>query len=458
VLFRSEQITLLIGVVVAVAALFVRPVYGLVLYFASLAWYPSFLAVSVGTIDFTVRRIVILGILVKMILQTDAMRRFRMIWLDKLVIIYFAAQLASGAFTAASLMALLENRGGAVFDMVLPYFAVRVLINTREQYLQLLKGVLVIAAPLAIAGLCECITGWNPLGFLRAYGDLEGGTVYPMAAQRFGLFRAAIGFSHSIMYGLFFAMLGPTCAGLLRSVRDKTVYGIGLAFMIVGVLASVSSGPVLGALLASLFILFFPWRRHWRVAVTVIVVMCASVEIVSNRHFYDVLGDFTFSSETAWYRSRLISVALFEGGMSGHWLTGFGYGIDPGWGPRIDGMPYTDTVNHYILELHRFGLVALIPFLAMNLAAAKRLRQGYRLSVSDSDRWLIWCVSGALFGLWSAMMSVSLFGPPTSVFFVLLAFAGLLPGVLGEPAKVRANVARVRGRGEDAAFQPSISH
>jgi hypothetical protein len=189
-------------------------------------------------------------------------------------------------------------------------------------------------------------------------------------------------------------------------------------------------------------------------AATVVVILCAMVEIVSNRHFYDVLGDFTYSSQTAWYRSRLISVALFEGGMSNHWLTGYGYDVDPGWGPRLDGRSRTDTVNEYILELHRFGLVGLIPFLMMNIAAAKRLRQAYSASALTADRWLVWCVAGGLFGLWTAMMSVSLFGPPTSTFFTLLAFAGLLPDIVGEPAK-----ARIRGRREAApALQPSVSY
>lgn len=454
-----EQITLLVGLAFVVTVLFVRPVYGLILYFASLAWYPSFLTVSVGTIDFTVRRIVILGILVKIILQADPVRRFRINWLDKLVIVVFAVQLAAGAFTAASLMALIENRAGAIFDMVLPYFSVRILLQTKQQYLQLLKGILLVAIPLAIVGFAECLTGSNPMAFLRVYETAEAGSIPYVGAERFGLTRAAIGFSHPIMYGLFFAMLGPACAGLLRNVRDRTVYGIGLALMGLGVFASVSSGPVLGAVLALLFILFFPWRRHWRMAVTMIVILCASVEIISNRHFYDVLGDFTFSSQTAWYRSRLISVALFEGGMSGHWLTGFGYGVDPGWGPRIDGRLNTDTVNQYILALHEFGLIALASFLLMNFAAAKQLHKAYLTSALIADRWLVWCVSGSLFGLWAAMMSVSLFGPPTSVFFVLLAFTGLLPDVLGEPVKARVNVARVRGPREAAGtLPPSISH
>jgi hypothetical protein len=453
-----EALTLAVGCVLAVMVLVVRPLYGLILYVAAIAWYPSYLMVSVGTLDFTVRRIVIMALLAKLLLQTRTTRSFHFILLDKLVIAYFVAELVAGAFSAVSMMALLENRGGAVFDMLLPYFAVRLAIQTRQQYLQLLKGILLVAAPLGVVGLGECLTGWNPLGFLRVYSTPEAGTVYYTAAERFGLIRASIGFSHSIMYGLFFAMLGPACAGLLQNTREKIMCWLGLALMGLGVFSSVSSGPVLAAGMAIGFIIFFPWRQQWKVALTVVVLMCASVEIISNRHFYDVLGDFTYSSQTAWYRSRLIDVALFQGGMSGHWLTGFGYGVDPGWGLRIDGRSHTDTVNHYILELHQFGLIGLSLFLTVNIAAFKRLRKAYRASATMADQWLVWCMSGALAGLWGAMMSVSLFGPPTSVFFLLLAFAGLLPDVVGEPATVRVNVARVAGPSVATAAHSTISY
>jgi hypothetical protein len=454
-----EVITLSVACVVSIMVFVVRPVYGLVLYVAAIAWYPSDLMVSVGTIDFTVRRIVVLALLVRLLLQTNKGHPFRLILLDKLVVAYFAAEMLAGAFSGSPLMALLENRAGAIFDMVLPYFAVRMAIQTKRQFLQLLKGVILVAVPLAIVGFCECLTGWNPLAFLRVYETSDAAMVYYVAPERFGLTRASVGFSHSIMYGLFFAMLGPTCAGLLRNTREKLVCGISLALMTLGVFASMSSGPVLAAVLAVAFILFFPWRRHWKTAVTAIVLLCASVEIVSNRHFYDVLGRFAFSSRTAWYRSRLIDVALFEGGMSHHWLTGYGYDMDPGWGPRLDGRSRTDTVNHYILELHRFGLMGLVPFLAVNIAAVKWVRKAYLASTATTDKWLAWCVAGSLFGLWNAMMTVSLFGPPTSVFFVLLAFAGLLPGVLGEPVKASANAAPRRGGGKTAAtFQPSVSY
>jgi hypothetical protein len=88
-----EALTFTIGMLVSIAVFFVQPVHGLILYLASLIWYPSYLTVSVGTIDFTVRRIVVMAILFRLLLQEDTVRSFRWILLDKLVILYFAAEL-----------------------------------------------------------------------------------------------------------------------------------------------------------------------------------------------------------------------------------------------------------------------------------------------------------------------------------------------------------------------------
>jgi len=432
-----EATTLLIAIMAGVLVFFLSPVYGVIVYVAALAWYPSYLSVPVGTIDFTLRRIVILAIFAKLFLQTDLPSRFKFIWLDKLIIIYFAAQLLAGATTTESLAAFLENRGGAVFDMVLPYFAVRMIIRNKQQYLALLKGVLIIAAPLAIIGFYQCLTGNNPVGFLRKYHAWKDASRY-VPIPRYGFFRADVTFPMSIMFGLFFAMFGPVCAGIIRNAKEhKTLYWIGLGLMGVGIFSSMSSGPMLAALLAILFIVVYRWRKYWKPIAIIIIIMCASVETISNRHFYDVLGGFTPNPGTAWYRSKLIDVALFEGGMSGHWLTGYGPFTDPGWGPRIDGRAHTDTVNHYLLILHSYGLVGLVPFLAMCTIAIRRLVDAYKASTLDSDKWMIWCLSAGLFGLAGAFVSVSLFGQPTTIFYMVLGLCGVMPMIISRPDSLR---------------------
>jgi hypothetical protein len=428
-----QGVTLIVAVTASVLVFCLPPIYGLIVYVVVLAWYPSYLTIPIGTIDFTVQRIVILAIFGKLLLQTDLPGRFRLIWLDKLIIIYFGAEILAGLTTASSLEAFLENRGGAAFDMVLPYFAVRMIVRDKQQYLVLLKAILVIAAPLAIVGFYQCITGNNPFGFLKKYYAWGPGANY-VPIPRSGFFRADVTFPMSIMYGLFFGMFGPVCVGILKSIRkNKPLYWIGLGLMGIGVFSSMSSGPLLAGLLSALFIAFYRWRKYWKPIAIVIIIMCSSVEIISNRHFYDVLGGFTLDPGTAWYRSKLTDVALFEGGMSGHWLTGFGYDVDPGWGPMIDGRDFTDTVNHYLLILQRFGLVGLLPFIAMNIVVLKNLINAFKASISESDKWLVWCLSAGFFGLAGALMSVSLFGQPTTIYYMMIGYAGVMPTIIAKP-------------------------
>jgi len=429
-----QAVTLLIAAIASLLVFFLTPIYGLIIYIATFAWYPTYLTVPVGTIDFTVRRIVILAILVKLFLLTDLPSRFKFILLDKLVIIYFAAQLLSGATTTTSLTAFLENRAGEIFDVVLPYFAVRMIVRNNQQYLALLKAALIIAAPLAIIGFYQCLTGKNPVGFLKEYYPwmtIQGTPMSQISEERMGFFRADVVFSHPIMYGLFFAILGPVCAGILRSVKKyKTLCWIALGLMGIGVFSSMSSGPLLAASLSVPFIVFYRWRKYWKPAVIVLIIMCGSVEIISNRHFWEVIDRFAFSASTAWYRSKLISVALFEGGMSGHWLFGYPPGTDSGWAELIGGPPHLDIVNDYVLVLYSYGLVGLLPFLVVIGAAIKRLIVSFRLCTTESDRWLVWCLSGALFGILGAMNSASLYGPPVTIFYIMMACCGAMPFIV----------------------------
>lgn len=433
-----EAVTLTVAAVASTLIFFLSPVYGLIVYIATFAWYPTYLTVPVGTIDFTVRRIVILAIFAKLFLLTDLPGRFKFIWLDKIVIIYFAAQLLSGAITTTSLTVFLENRAGAVFDRALPYFAVRMIIRNKQEYLALLKAALIIAVPLAVVGFYECLTGKNPVGFLKEYyvwRTPTGRSLLNVPRQRRGFFRAEVVFSHSIMYGFFFAIFGPVCVGILRSAKKyKALYWIGLGLMGVGVFSSMSSGPLLAAFMSVPFIVFYPWRKYWKPAVIVIIIMCGSVEIISNRHFWEVIDRFAFNAANAWYRSKLIRVALFEGGMSGHWLFGYPFGVDAGWGELIGGRRQLDMVHHYLGILYSYGFVGLIPFLAVISAAIKRLIDSFRICATESDRWLVWCLSGALFGILGAMNSTSLFGPPVTIFFMMLAFCGAMPAIMkGRP-------------------------
>ena len=200
-----------------------------------------------------------------------------------------------------------------------------------------------------------------------------------------------------------------------------------------------SSGSVLSILVAILFILFYRYRKYWKPAVVSIVLLCVAIEIISTRHFYHYMTRFMMSQSTAWYRGRLLDVALFEGGMSNHWLIGYGINTEKAikagaeWGARIDGRDFVDPVNEYVLIIFRFGIITLIPFLAMIFVSIKKIIDTWKMNLSDADRWLIWCLSASWAGLLITMNSVGLFGPPITEFFMMLAICGQVSVFAAKP-------------------------
>ncbi len=425
-------LTLGIAAVASIFVVLLRPIYALVVYMAVLVWYPANVTAKMGTVDFSASRIVALVMIVSLLVRQGQLQKFRPILLDKLVLIFFGCQIAAGVFTALSLSEFFINRAGAVFDLVLPYFAVRLTLTEKQQYIKFLKCLLVIAGPLALLGLYQSVSGYNVFGPLLKYAAW-GDTGEYIPGMRFGFHRASVTFPVHIHFGLFFAMTAALCGGLYQGIRtNKWVYMGAMGLLGVGLFASLSSGPVLAAFLSCAFIAFFKYRQYWKPALISIVVMCAAVEIASNRHFYDVLGDFTMNSATAWYRSRLMDVAFFEGGMAGHWLVGYGYGVDPKWSEKIDRRQHTDIVNHYLLILSRFGLVGFLPFFALNIAALKNLLKALKICVRDPDKWLVWCLMAGMLGLAGVFFTTSLFGQPRTIYYLMLGFCGVMPSLMAQ--------------------------
>jgi len=71
-----------------------------------------------------------------------------------------------------------------------------------------------------------------------------------------------------------------------------------------------------------------------------------------------------------------------------------------------------------------------VPFLIVNIVAFKKLDDSYKASIYKSDKWLVWCLSAGLFGLVVALMSGSLFGPPVTIYHMMLAFCGVMPSII----------------------------
>jgi hypothetical protein len=403
-----EYLTLTIGLTGSIAIIFLSPVYGFILYCATLLLYPP-VPFYLGSLNFTVDRIVILAVFARILCDGKLLKKFRFIWLDALIVYYFIAQFVSGTIMV-DFMKLLENRLGGFFDCALPYFAIRIIIRNRAIYRKFLQGILCVGVVLAIASAVESLGGY------KVYA-----VIWPTDhGQRWGLSRAVVTFSTAISLGMALAMLGAICTGLIaESGNNRIFYLVGLVIFGVGVFFTLSSGPYLSAILSVGFMMIYRIRYHWRKIVTILVIALLFVEIVSDRHFYSVADRFTFSTTTAWYRARLFEVAIIEGGMSDHWLFGYGF-EDPRWCDRIDGRDYTDIVNHYLVILARYGILGFMFFGCILWVSIRSVVLAIKAAGRSPDTWMIWCLMAGLFGILLTMNTAALFGKIVRLFYIVI--------------------------------------
>jgi len=414
--------TLAVAFFASALVLMLRPVDGLVTYIAVQLLYPSYLAVSLGTVDITADRIVIAVLLCRALMDRSLVARFRRITLDYFVVGSFGV-LTLALCLQEALPRVLENRAGAFLDAILPYFAARLIIQDRSRVLRLAKGLAMVLIPVAALGVMESLTAWSPYAGLRRFSFIstsEGGP----PDLRWGLYRAGGAIGNSISFGLCFVVLLPMVLVLLGQRGTwKTLGFIAAASGIAGVFSSMSSGPLLGLVVFGGAAALSLQPVFAKPALWLALLAFFTAELGSNRHFYYLIGYLTFSGRTAWYRGRLIDVSVER--LSEYWLSGYGF-KDPGWGPSLDMRSYTDVCNEYILMACRGGIFTTILFVGALATALTRLRRVFRTASDPVLKMASWYLGSMVVGLAVAMMSVGLLGVE-SLFFTML-------GVIGSPA------------------------
>jgi hypothetical protein len=416
-------VTLLLATVGFLLVLIVKPINSLLVYYCLLIWYPASNTVQVAMMDFSVPRIICIALLLKLLMNPTLMTRLKMEKVDILLLGYFISQLISGIFTT-DMLVLINNRFGWFLDTCIPYFMVRIIIRDKRQLIFFIKAITIITVPLVLFAIVESTTHKELLSFGRGPANFE---------PRWGLDRARATFDHPIYFGVFMTMVFGLSVSIWK-VCSGWRYKIISCCLLIGVFACLSSGGWLCALITILIILLYKQRQHWRLMLKIFIVLCILIEIFSNRHFYDVIDRFAFNSKTAWYRSRLLEVALFEGGMSGHWVFGYGYGVDPMWCSRIDGRDHTDIVNQYLYILVCYGVVGLIPYIGVIVCVLQKVYRNL-FQVDGNYGWLMWCFGAVLIGLLFTFFSVSLFGQTTNFIFLFFSIATNLQNITYSDSK-----------------------
>ncbi len=419
-----DNVTLGIAAIASVLVLFLRPHRAFAVYIAVLFFYPTYLVVSVGTIDISASRIVITILLLKFVADSNVRSRFKWCRLDGWVAFYMAVGILVICITRP-LSEALENRAGFLMDTWLAYLAARLCITDRATLISVVKCVGVILVPLAILAILESAGYWRPYADLRQYCPWR--TETTLKEPRFGFERAEGPFAHAIMFGTAFAMLVP----LLWSLRHERGNWRGLAYLlagvaIIGAMSSMSGGPWNTIIVVILLLALEKYKYLVKPLLIFIVFSCIFVEIASNRPFYHVIMSYTNPlGGAAGHRAVLIDCALEDIGE--WWLIGY-CGEDPGWGERL-GMAFTDVTNGFILAGVEYGILGVIGLCAIFASALRMLiRLHKQLDEPVLESWC-WAFGTVLVAAIAALMGVALFGQTRTIFYCIMGMVGSMPNL-----------------------------
>ena len=433
-----QLVTIALALIAAAIILRLKPLQGLVAYLCVLCWYSSWQPVNIG-VNLTLSRIVVFFLLLRCLQDATLVRRFRWMPADVFIILLFVCETIAGAMTTP-IDTLVQNRGGSFFDIALPYFVIRLVVTSMDDCRYLLKWLLTIAVPLAVLGLFHSLTGYNPWGNLVNDGTLSFSIRdAELAGRRYGFFRARVNFPNHIGFGFFFAAVGSVCLGLKKFLQPREQQGVywGLALVVVGLMSCVSSGPLLAAVVAGGMILLFPYRRYWKTALLCVVIGLAAIDVLSNRRWYEVLASLvTFNPGTAYYRIYLVQEAL-SGGMTGHWLMGYGVLSPEKMAESLSHWRHKDIANHFIFHILRFGLLGFLPWTVVVALALRSLYRAFHMQCSVAERWLVWCLAAAVLGALASMMSACWEGQSYTILFAMLALCVSMPRFLGSASTRR---------------------
>jgi len=360
--------------------------------------------VLLGSLHFTVQRILILTVLARMVGSRSLERKFSggFNTIDRVVVLYLLSIFVGFYLQFMETQALIKGTGDLV-DSLGGYMAVRFLIPNREAVRRTIK---VIAVICVIQGACmvsEQFTGQNVFGFLgsntpsfreghiRSEGAL--GTLYggPLAGFYIPLF-------------LWLWMEGksrlPACAGIAGAVAMVVASHASTAAMACG-------GSLVGLAL-------WPLRRNMRLVRWGLVATLAGLHLVMNGPVWSLIQhiDLTGGSSST-HRYMLVDNCIRHFG--DWWLLGNkDYGS---WGWLM-----WDLCNQFVVAAVSGGLMGLALFIGIYkrsfgaLGVARKHVAGNR-----GQEWLLWCLGSALFANVVSSFGINYMVHLMTSLFILLA-------------------------------------
>ena len=373
---------------------------------------PFGLGVVIGPFNVYVIRLLLVAAVLRLMVRREGMDGgFHA--LDAAMLAWAAWAVFSSVFHG-DVAAALKSDAGLVFNACACYFVLRVLCPTFDDARRLCAMAVLLLVPVAIEMTIEQLGAHN---LYSVFGD-----TVDVPQMRGGRLRAQGPYAHAILAGTVGAVWLPLAVALWKSHRRIALAGV-LACVAM-ILASASSGPLLGGLAGLAALALWPLRQHLgAVRWSALAGLLALSAAMSAPVYYLLARIDLAGGSTGWYRARLIESAFEH--LDEWWLGGTD--VTAHWMPTSLDKVHADITNQY-LHMGVVGGLLLMGLFALILVIAFR-RVGRTLALDghgaqDPSGWFAWALGASLFAHAVSFVSVSYFDQSFVALYLTLAAIG----------------------------------
>jgi hypothetical protein len=398
-----------IWLLIAVVLVLTRPRgQALVVFLVSCFTIPVGQVVVLGSLHFTVLRILIIAGLIRRasIIGSSPRGKFPggFNGIDQMVVLWTISMLVILSLQWMNMQALIHNLGDFL-DAVGGYLVVRFLIPDGEAIKRTIKT---LAWVCVIQGVCmtnEQIIHRNIFGYL-------GGMALTVTV-RDGKIRSE-GVMGCIYAGVFAGVLIPMFIWLWTAGKSRVAACAGLAGATAMVITSNSSTSWMAIAGSAVGLAFWPLRKQMRLVRWILGLTLLALHLVMNGPVWSLIArvDLTGSS-SSYHRYYLLDNCIRH--FSDWWLLGYKYYNNWGWS-------MWDLCNQFVVVALIGGLMSLIFYVAIFIRTFGAVGKARKMVSGQRKReWLLWCLGVDLFATMVAHFGINYMAQMMMGFFSLLA-------------------------------------
>ncbi len=296
-----------------------------------------------------------------------------------------------------SLQKAIESTGLYTIETLGAFYLARLFITTPERFFRMNQAFIVVLAILTLTTLYESLAQHRILHEIaeRITGNQSlDYRLYTQDYVRANIMRATSVFAHPILYGTLTAMFFPFALMLYLRQR-KTRYFLNLAGLVISMIMTLSSAPLLSLIFQGFTVLLVKFwdsaRRLWIALFFGGLAGAMLLNAASNRGFFGILISYlTFNPNTGYFRMLQWEYSMDD--ILDHPILGIAHNdwTRPYWkewmGDSIDSFWLLVTLQHGIFA-------ALLLFIACLYAVFNTLNHVHRHH--DSEKWMVvaWLLS-----------------------------------------------------------------